>query len=109
MSAVLRYGDFDVRLGQYRESREVQGKTYWKLRAAYKQKAIRHAVIDGKVWLIKSEVDGYLASTEESVGRSCDAQKTAASGNDVKRIAAALEDLAVTCRQLLAGRSEQVT
>lgn len=109
MNAVLRYGDFNVRLGKYRESREVQGKTYWKLRTAYKQKAIRHAVIDGKVWLIKSEVDGYLASMEDSVGRSCGEQNTAASVNDVKRIAAALEDLAVTCRQLLAARSEHVT
>lgn len=108
MTASLRYGDFNVRLGQYRESREVQGKTYWKLRAAYKQKAIRHAVIDGKVWLIKSEVDGYLASMEESVGRSCDTQKAAASVSDVKRIAAALEDLAVTCHQLLASRSAEI-
>lgn len=108
MSSDACYGEFNVRLGSYRESRNVQGSTYWKLRAAYKSNVIRHAVIDRKVWLIRSQVDDFLASFDSKPQQPAShsaAMADISTSKDIKRIAAAVEDIAIAVRQAIAALS----
>jgi predicted nucleic acid-binding Zn-ribbon protein len=62
MTETVCYGEFNCPLGKYRESRRCQGKTYTVLRRACTSRQIRSAKIDGKFWMIQSEVDSFLDS-----------------------------------------------